>query len=65
MNQNPDKARAAIARFTKMPLDTLKAMKISVSDPTMTAPQLEWWVGVMKKQNMLEETPDVKALLIP
>lgn len=65
VNQNPDKARAAISHFTKMPLDMLKTMKVSVSDPTMTAPQLEWWVGVMKKQAMLDGTPDGKALLAP
>ena len=65
VNQNPDKARAAISHFTKMPLDMLKTMKVSVSDPTMTAPQLDWWVGVMKKQAMLDGTPDGKALLAP
>ena len=65
VNQNPDKARAAISHFTKMPLDMLKTMKVSVSDPTMTASQLEWWVGVMKKQSMLDGTPDGKGLLAP
>ena len=65
VNQNPDKARAAVSHFTKMPIDLLKTMKVSVSDPTMTAPQLEWWVGVMKKQAMLDGTPDGKALLAP
>lgn len=65
VNQNPDKARAAISHFTKMPLDMLKTMKVSVSDPMMTAPQLDWWVGVMKQQAMLTGTPDAKALLAP
>lgn len=65
VNRNPDKARAAISHFTKMPLDLLKTMKVSVSDPTMSAAQLDWWVEVMTKQAMLSGTPDAKALLAP
>ena len=65
VNHDPDKARGAISRFTKMPPDTLKVMKLSVSDPSMTVPRLEWWAEVMKKQDMLQGTPDVKALLLP
>ena len=65
VNDNPDKARAAISHFTKLPLDLLKTMKLSVSDPAVTAPSLAWWVETMKKQDMLQGTPDVKALLAP
>ena len=65
VNRDPDKARAAISRFTKMPPALLGAMKVSVSDPTMTAGQLGWWVDVMKRQHMLEGSTDVKTLLAP
>lgn len=63
VNRDPDKGRAAISRFTKIPLDVLKNMKLSVSDPTIAAAQLEWWTGVMKRQDMLQATPDAKALI--
>lgn len=65
VNDNPDKARAAISHFTKLPLDLLKTMKLSVSDSVVTAPSLAWWVETMKKQDMLQGSPDVKALLTP
>ena len=39
VNRDPDKGRAAISpHFTKMPLDVLKTMKVSVSDPVSSRP---------------------------
>ena len=65
VNRDPDKARGAISRFTKLPLDVLKTMKLSVSDPVLAVSQLDWWVGVMKQQDMVQTAPDTKALLAP
>ena len=65
VNAHPDAARAALSRFTKLPLDLVKTMKVSVSDPVLTAPSLDWWVDTMKKQDMLQGSLDVKALLVP
>ena len=65
VNANPDKARAALSHFTKLPMDLMKTMKVSVSDPVLTTPSLEWWVETMKKQDMLQGSPDVKALIVP
>ena len=63
LQSSAESGRAAISRFTKIPLDVLKNMKLSVSDPTIAAAQLEWWTGVMKRQDMLQATPDAKALI--
>jgi NitT/TauT family transport system substrate-binding protein len=63
VNANPDKARGAVSRFTKIPLDILRGMKLSVSDPEITTAQLDWWVDVMKKQNMLQTSLDAKTLI--
>ena len=65
VNADPDRARAALSRFTKLPLDLVRTMKVSVSDPALTEPGLAWWVDTMKKQDMLQGSPDVKALLVP
>ena len=65
VNANPDKARAALSRFTKLPLDLVRTMKLSVSDPVLTGAGLDWWVDTMTKQDMLQGKPDVKALLVP
>ena len=65
VNANPDKARAALSRFTTLPLDTMRTLKLSVSDPVVTRAGLDWWVDTMRKQDMLQNSPDVKALIVP
>ena len=62
---NPDKARAALSRFTKVPMDLMKTLKLAVSDPVLTASSLDWWVETMKRQDMLQGSPDVNALIVP
>lgn len=64
VNSHPDKAKAAISRFTKISLDVLSSMKISVADPVLTSEELEWWVDVMEKQAMLQSKPDVTKLIL-
>ena len=64
VNANPDQARAALSRFTKLPLDLVRTMKLSVSDPVVTDVGLAWWIDTMKKQDMLQGSPDVKELLV-
>ena len=64
VNSDPDKARKAISGFTKIPAAVLGTMKVSVADPSMTKPQLDWWVDVMNKQNMLQNAkPDTADLI--
>jgi hypothetical protein len=42
----------------------LNTIKVSVSEPTITKEQLDWWVDVMNKQDMLQKkTPDTAALI--
>ena len=64
VNSQPDKAKAAISRFTKISLDVLSSMKVSIADPKLTSEELEWWVDVMDKQNMLQSKPDVDKLIL-
>lgn len=63
VNSDPEKARQAIASFTKIPMEVLNTIKVSVADPSMTKEQLDWWVDVMNKQEMLQTTPDTGALI--
>ena len=60
---NPDGARADVAAFTKLPLKVLKTVKVSWSVPDITKAQLDWWVGVMKGQNMLQGEIDTAKLI--
>lgn len=63
VNENPDKGRQAIANFTKIPMDVLSKMKLSVSDPMIDQEQLDWWVATMKEQAMLQGEPDTATLI--
>ncbi|MDA8251743.1 MAG: ABC transporter substrate-binding protein [Rhodospirillales bacterium] len=60
---NPDAAREDVAKFTKLPIAVLKTMKLSWSSAAIDKAQLDWWVGVMRGQKMLQSTPDTAALI--
>lgn len=63
VNDNPERAREAVANFTKIPMDVLSSLKLSYSDPQITQEQLDWWVATMNEQNMLQSTPDTASLI--
>lgn len=63
VNENPERGRQAIANFTKIPMDVLSKMKLSVSDPKIDQEQLDWWVATMNEQTMLQGEPDTAALI--
>lgn len=64
VNADPEKARKALSNFTKIPMKVLDTIKVSVSEPKITKQQLDWWVDVMNKQDMLQKkTPDTAALI--
>ncbi|MBD0415538.1 ABC transporter substrate-binding protein [Oryzicola mucosus] len=63
VNENPEKGRTAISNFTKIPMDVLSNMKLSVADPKLETEQLDWWVATMDEQNMLQAKPDTSTLI--
>ncbi len=63
VNEYPDKGRKAIANFTKISMDVLSKMKLSVADPGIDQEQLDWWVSTMSEQNMLQGKPDTATLI--
>lgn len=63
VNEDAEKGRQAIANFTKIPMEVLSTMKLSVSDPKIEQEQLDWWVATMNEQNMLQGEPDTASLL--
>jgi NitT/TauT family transport system substrate-binding protein len=62
---NPDAARADIAKYTRLPAAVLKTIKISWSSPGISTAQLDWWVGVMRGQQMLQGDIDTAHLIKP
>ena len=62
--KNNDRVRAAIAKYTKLPLEVVAKIQISPPGPTISEKQLAYWVGLMKDQEMLKASPNVATLIV-
>ena len=61
---NPDEARKIIADFTKLPPPVIEAMRLGVLRTETTEPQLQYWIDLMTKQEMINTRPDLKTLVM-
>lgn len=61
---NPDKARADINVYAKLPPAIIKTIEIGNQVPELTPDAIGWWIDVMKRQKMLATAPDDVARLI-
>jgi NitT/TauT family transport system substrate-binding protein len=61
--KNNDEVRAAIGKYIKLPPEVLAKMQISPPGPVVTEKQLQYWVNLMKDQEMLKTEPKVAALI--
>jgi NitT/TauT family transport system substrate-binding protein len=64
VNSDRDKASAAIAKFTKQPLELVKMFPPNYAEPVLKSEQLKWWIDVMKEQNMLQSKVDLDRLML-
>ena len=64
VNTDRDKASASISKFTKQPLELVKATPPNQSEPTLKAEQLAWWIEVMSSQKMLQTKLDLNKLIL-
>lgn len=62
--KNNDKVRAAIGKYIKLPPEVLAKIQISPPGPVVTEKQLNYWIGLMKDQEMLKGTPNVAQLIV-
>ncbi len=62
--KNNDKVRAAIGKYIKLPPEVLAKMQISPPGPVVSEKQLNYWIALMKDQEMLKGTPNVAQLLV-
>ena len=65
VNTDRDKASAAISKFTKQPLELVKLNRPQISEPKLKANDFDWWLEVMKSQDMLQGNLDPKKLVLP
>ena len=64
VNSDREKASAAIAKFTKQPLELVKATPPNQSEPTLKPENLTWWIEVMSSQKMLQSKLDTAKLVL-
>jgi NitT/TauT family transport system substrate-binding protein len=62
-SKNNDKVRAAIGKYIKLPPEVLAKMQISPPGPLVNEKQLNYWVRLMKDQDMLKTEPKVAQLI--
>jgi len=63
VNDDGEKASVAISKFTKQPIELVKATPPNKSEPVLKPEQLGWWIEVMSSQNMLQSKLDTKKLV--
>ncbi|WP_316230111.1 ABC transporter substrate-binding protein [Bradyrhizobium sp. SZCCHNR1051] len=64
VNSDREKASAAIAKFTKQPLELVKLTTPNYAEPVLKPEQLGWWIDVMSAQKMLQSKLDLKKLIL-
>jgi len=64
VNTDRDKASASIAKFTKQPIELVKANPPNQSEPVIKPEQLAWWIEVMSSQKMLQSKLDTTKLVL-
>ncbi|MBR0723360.1 ABC transporter substrate-binding protein [Bradyrhizobium manausense] len=64
VNGDREKASASIAKFTKQPLELVKATPPNQSEPNLKPENLTWWIGVMSSQKMLQSKLDTAKLVL-
>lgn len=64
-NSDDEKAIAAIAKFTGQQPELVRSVTRNLPDPKLAPQDMLWWIEVMKQQNLLQGTPDVKKLIYP
>ncbi len=64
VNSDRDKASASVAKFTKQPIELVKATVPNQSEPGLKAEQLSWWIEIMSSQKMLQTKLDLNRLIL-
>jgi NitT/TauT family transport system substrate-binding protein len=54
----------SISKFTKQPIELVKATPPNRSEPVLKPEQLAWWIDIMSSQKMLQSKPDLNKLIL-
>ncbi len=64
VNNDREKASASISKFTKQPIELVKATLPNQSEPVLKPEQLAWWIDIMSSQKMLQTKVDLNKLML-
>ena len=64
VNNDREKASVSISKFTKQPIELVKATPPNRSEPDLKPQQLGWWIDIMSSQNMLQSKLDLDKLIL-
>jgi NitT/TauT family transport system substrate-binding protein len=64
VNNDREKASTSISKFTKQPIELVKATPPNRSEPVLKPEQLAWWIEVMSTQKMLQSKLDTSKLVL-
>jgi len=62
--KNADQVRAIIGKYIKLPPEVIAKIQISPPGPLVSEKQLDYWVAMMKDQEMLKTQINVSQLLV-
>jgi NitT/TauT family transport system substrate-binding protein len=64
VNNDREKTSVSISKFTKQPIELVKATPPNKSEPVLKAEQLGWWIDIMSSQKMLQSKLDLNKLIL-
>jgi NitT/TauT family transport system substrate-binding protein len=64
VNTDVEKRSASISKFTKQPIELVKATEPSQSEPGLKPEDLAWWIDVMSSQKLLQTKLDLNKLVL-
>jgi NitT/TauT family transport system substrate-binding protein len=64
VNNDREKASVSIQKFTKQPIELVKATPPNRSEPALKPEQLAWWIDIMASQKMLQSKLDLDKLTL-
>jgi NitT/TauT family transport system substrate-binding protein len=64
VNEDREKASLSISKFTKQPIELVKATLPPLSNPELKAEHLAWWIEIMSSQRMLQTPLDLNKLIL-
>ena len=62
--RDPEKSREHVGRHVRVPPDVLASLSISVQQPEITGAQMETWISLLERQQLIRRRPDPARILL-